>query len=1604
MPLSPHLNFIHQHQPAWLIKASHAQRQLFRQRVIASHRASRQTAKALATLQGIEAFCRPLLEEALPRWYPATTLPRLDNTLLWNTTEEREMSWLEAALQNFDDGTQAWLYQADDAGTRLTLDGTRFVNGARNLDLGQRYRYHLADHIDTDAFRALLREQDRAAFAAELTQARLRGQVDNQGEALGEAALAASLELAVDGQQRRLQCGYLSLFDIPLDGPLLIRLEPQNDTAPCILYLPGHPQQTLYQYPSLQQLGQALTQALWRQSERTLFTHYVSHARQAAFATRLRATLYPRYPYASVTPTNPVLEKGKHFDWLKRLFPAPTDFWQETLDRNARLPLAFTAWTGDAFTARALTQVERRLMDAASIAVPVAQRDAEALLVRIEGWLGVGLTVLNIAGLFVPLLGEVMMVIGGAQLLESFLDGVHAANEGDAESAIEHLFDVLENLAQVAALGAAGVAAQAQGALHDWQLVGTGPQQRLWHGDLSPFSRAAPWPEGTLPGADGLHRWQGQPWLALGEQAYPLEASDDGGWRLAKARGHRHQPSLQGNGQGLWLVSHERPLSWDTGTLLERAGPMTVGLDRQALEQALRCSGYDAAALRKVYVEHQPLPALLADSFETFGAQAGSAVPLPGSEILARDFPSLGPRACNEILTQARATDLTHLRTTSRLPMAMAETARLYLRDARINRALARFHLSVGATADRDTLVFAALERLPGWSGNVRLALYEDGQLRKAVGPADLAAKRVLGDASGYEPRNELDQPLANVGELFQAILQALPDSERTALGLQIHDSARLRDALFDLVAGNREQAALDLGMTPVRPMYRLPTRLPGSRRIGYRLSGRGRGWLTEDELFDQLYPSGEQLDRELLRATLRQQAGPRPGDFTRLLERLRREYHQLDQSLLHWETSIEAAEAGVFAQRRAYRGIIANRIRQAWRRENPAGTVANFEHVSLDINGLNIGELPTLPVQLPHVRQLTINGLTYDGPTNLDGFLTAFLHTRDLDLAENSLTSLPSSLGELSRLESLDLSENSLDIDDTGELATLLRLTRLRHLNLTSALDALSVRTLEQLAQLPALATFQADLNELELGAEHFLALQRWPELRELNLGQNQIELNEATRNALAGLNRLQRLSLYENPLDLPPDVTGWTRLEQLDLEYTGIGQWPIGLRGLLEQQPLVLRALDLSRNALSEAPDLADTAFAQAARAGEAGLYYAFNDNPFNEMALQRLNDAGLTTVASNGAPPDWASDWPAPLLDHIAVTVNDPQWQPLYDLLQRLADTADYQHHPVALRQRMQWLLQQLVDEEPNRLDGQWGRAQVHRQIIDLLEAGTQTCVDQASLLFQQVETEVTVWQAVSHAAPGLASDQVAIDSAASLLRQDLLDARVGDLYNARVARRRALSEAPAQPAPALDALDDIADSELSETQYLVDEIEMALHARIHLQTTLGLPPQPGEISFDYLARLSEATLERLANAVRAGVDSQRLSDWAVEQPFWQAWVRRLRPEAFEALSDTWAGTGEYFDSFSEAPHTAGAYDGPAVALPYVEALERELGNVPGLVWRVDGVLQRIDLVSNRYPDESAIYQRAAQLLLSGRQAAEAALLRQLTEAMAQAHMTH
>ncbi|MGG7637022.1 dermonecrotic toxin domain-containing protein [Pseudomonas sp. ES1] len=1602
-PLSPHLSFIHTRMPSWFAQASTADRHLLQRRVRQSHAAMRRLSEALAPVQSIETFCRPLLEQALQHWFPGQPLPKVDQA--WVRSNGIGHSWLEAALQNFDAGANVALYDsARSTEKRPGEQATIFVSGVRNLDLGQRYRYHLGDHIDTDSFRELVRRHARATFAAELTQAALQGHLDAKGTLMGEIVFTG----LADSAREQLQCGFLSLFDIPLHGPMLVRLDPHKDVERCLLYLPGHPRQALRQYPSAQAASTALTQMLWHQDEREFFNRYVSLDAQPGFAARLRQTLYPRYPYAELYPSPPVLEKGERFSWLKRAFPAPTDLWQETLDKNARLAITFTPWRADAFVEHARIEVERRLQDAATLAVPVDQRDANAQLARIQSWLGVGLTVLNLAGLFVPGLGEVMLVIGGAQLVDEFLDGVHAANEGDADAAISHLFDVLASLTQFAALGAAGRFIEPQGILHSWHPSGADGAQRLWPGELTPFARPRPWPTGQGPNARGLHLWEGKAWLERHEQALPLEHVADGYARLSSAQGMRHQPVLLGNGRGTWLFEHDPPLSWQANTLLEHLGPVVEGLDAQSLGKALQCSGYDAPALRRVLLDHRPIPALLLDSLEAFGARPNTlwVGEQPLTAILARDFPSLSPASRAEILAQASAPDIAQLQQSQRLPLRLAETARLYLRESRISKALARMHQSSGATTDRDALALATLQRLPGWRGKLRLELRDsrlNGRLLASAGKQGLPTKTLVRNVNGYTPYDEFGNELAGRSDVNRAILQALPDSERDALGLLIHEQEKLRDQLFELAASDRRQAALDLGMTPVRPMYRLPTRLPGERRIGYRLSGRGRASWTEDELFDQVFPATPEGDREMLRQRLRHQAGPHAGAFGRLLSRLLVDYRRLDSALQRWVHAPEGLAPVALEQHRGLRETFAQRIRSAWRRESAEGPHDNIDDINLVLEGHGLTSVPALPIRLPHVRLLNLNGLNTADMPGLNAFLEAFPGLRLLDLAQNSLDSLPQALAEMRELQSLDLSENNIALDQEENLALLERMPHLQRLNLTDGIQTLSVATLERLSALPSLAWFQADLNDLIMTAEHFQALQRWPALIGLSLGQNAIVLDEAARTALAGLNRLEMLTLYENPLALAPDLSGWTRLQQLDLELTNISQWPEGLEALMNQEPLVLRQVDLSANELTVAPDLSQTAFARAVRDNLEGFAYSFNGNPFDEAALANLQQAGFIVPPALAQPHPWFADWPEPLRLHIAETADDPQWQPLYSLLERLPDTQDFLNAPDLMRQRMEHVVETLAREEQGEAGANWGRTQVWQQINDLLDDAAQECVDQAIVLFQQVETEVTVWQTVAHAGVAEADERVAVQSARALLRQRLLDERVGALYQARLARRTALRaddhHPTDNPAPALHPDDGINDQELVSDH--PDELEMALHARIQLRQRLNLPPQPQAMRFPQLAHLDGPTLQRLGDAVIEGTGANTLEHWAVDQPFWQAWLRRMRPEAFDRLAERWAGASEYFDTLTGASAEGGAYTGPAVPASYIDALEREVGHVDGLAWRVDGVLQRVNLASGRYPNESTLYQQAANLLLRCRTEDEAELMRELTETMVQVH---
>ncbi len=1600
-----HLAFIEQRLPTWLQAATPAQRRQLRERTLASHRATRAVSAALSPLQSIDRFCRPLLQDALVRWFPDVSLPPLDEGKVWHHDRKVARSWFETALQAVEADARLTLYANEQASDPLPLDTRRFISGLRNLDLGQRYRYHLTDIVDHDAFRGLLRAQDHAAFAADVTVATLQQRLDATGVAMAEALLSGSSTVEqANGNRRSLVCSRLTLADTDLRGPLLVSLAPQDTVEPCLLYLPGHPSAPLRQYASHQAAATALTRLMWRAKEREFFCRYVTQAERVRFADNLRTALYPLYPYDRLLSHPPVLEQGQRISWMKRLFPAPGALYQATLDKNARLSMQATPWRGDCFDARARTQVEGLILDAASVAVPVAQRDADAQWALIERWLGLGLSILNLAALVVPGLGEVMLVTGGAQLVDEFLEGVEAASDQDAEAALSHLFDVLENLALIATLGAASTVSEPIGLLHDWVPVGRASSTKLWPGNLEPFTYPGGWPSEAPPLSPSPVHWEGQQWIGIDGQAYRAAPAPEGSWRLGHPQDPGHRPVLRQHRDGYWLLAHERPLGWKDPQLLRRAAPLPLELEPSARLRALRCSGYDAAQVRQAITDHQPLPALLLDTLEAFGATLPEPLPRADEAPLARAFSGLTPRARQALLAQARPADLARLHDTQRVPLALAEAARLHLREGRLSRALTGFYLET-AMADRDTLVFATLPRLPGWRSDVQLRLVEDGQVLETTAASSGPTKTLIRRDARYQPYDEHGQPLLGPTDLFQAVLHALPDSARDALGVQIHEADGLRERLFDQAASHRERSAQDLGMATVRPWFRSPSRLPGHPGTGYVLSGRGtHGWLTGDELFEQLFPANPETDRATLRAILQHEAGPQAGAFTRLMVRLQGEYQRLDEALQTWTSEETGVEPEALAQRQAARDSVAQSIRGAWRRESVGYGLGSQQQVRMQLNAYAAGGLPTLPDPLPWVRYLELTGLIDTTTAHLNDFLQAFPRLRLLDLSGNALRALPQRLGELRELESLNLSENNLVLDNERDLGILLNLQSLQSLGLTDALSDLSPTTLQRLARLPALRLLNADLNELVLGPAHFQALQQWPALEELHLGQNQITLDPPTRQALAGLNRLTRLSLYENPLDLPPDLTGWTRLRQLDLEQTGIVEWPPGLLGLLDQRPLVLRVLDIGRNGLTEVPPLAHTALAEAMHANDPDLYVATGPNPWSEQALIFLREAGLEAPPAVPAHGDWYSDWPEPLRQHVIGTLADAQWQPLYALFERLTYTHDYQHNPIAMRIRMSHIVQTLSREATVDAPA-WGLAQLHQDINERLVDAGQACVDQGSLLFQDIETEVTTWEVVNRAQADANHERIAIDSAGALYRQRLLEERIGALYQARVARRHALADATDETgraaAPALHPDDDLDDAALSEPDYLLDELEMALYARIHLQTRLRLPPQPREMSFGYLARLSEPTLERLTRAVQDLATGERVAEWAATQRFWQAWLRRLYPQRFTQFAHRWEGASVYFDHLSEAGPGTGRYAGPEVPDAYIAALEQAFAEVPGLAWRQDGVVQNVDLVSGRFASEGAIYQQAAQLLLTSRAADEAALYRTLSQALVHAY---
>lgn len=138
----------------------------------------------------------------------------------------------------------------------------------------------------------------------------------------------------------------------------------------------------------------------------------------------------------------------------------------------------------------------------------------------------------------------------------------------------------------------------------------------------------------------------------------------------------------------------------------------------------------------------------------------------------------------------------------------------------------------------------------------------------------------------------------------------------------------------------------------------------------------------------------------------------------------------------------VPTGERRVSAQSRSRAAV---RIREAWRAG--LGHSPGAEGLTLGLEGLQTGDLPSLIVPLASVTTLDLSGVGMTS-AGASGFLGAFANLRTLRLSGNGLTAVPEPLLHMSQLERLEM--QYCDLSSATSVYPLLGSIRLRWLDLS--------------------------------------------------------------------------------------------------------------------------------------------------------------------------------------------------------------------------------------------------------------------------------------------------------------------------------------------------------------------------------------------------------------------------------------------------------------------------------------------------------------------------------------------------------------------------
>ncbi|WLH89157.1 hypothetical protein PSH87_21500 [Pseudomonas sp. FP453] len=391
--------------------------------------------------------------------------------------------------------------------------------------------------------------------------------------------------------------------------------------------------------------------------------------------------------------------------------------------------------------------------------------------------------------------------------------------------------------------------------------------------------------------------------------------------------------------------------------------------------------------------------------------------------------------------------ELDHQRT----PPRLADLARGALAELRINRAYEGLALAATPNLDSERLALNSLKIQPGWSPDLRLEarhLTAQGQLWLSVGPDDTPLLRSLvRTADGrYVPHDE-QGPLSGETDLYTAILNALPDTQRDALGFGVNQGPALHQRLRQRPLP-REELRQVLDTHVIHPPTQETLRLLGSD-AGYPVQAAPAH--TLEQRAQALYPALNTLQINDLLTHLHTQ----PGGAANGLAALAEEYQQLENDLAAWRRQAPALHpetgerltADERRDERQNRRMIARELRRCWLREIDLDDYFDDPSVdgySLRLDYPTLGALPQLSANFDHVSLLTLS--THAHTPGVLAFLERFQQLRHLTVKGANLGGVPDFVFNLPRLNSLSLSSCNIRLSpiSVARIAALRRLQSL--------------------------------------------------------------------------------------------------------------------------------------------------------------------------------------------------------------------------------------------------------------------------------------------------------------------------------------------------------------------------------------------------------------------------------------------------------------------------------------------------------------------------------------------------------------------------------